>query len=121
MSEQITLQVSDLVVKQAAQIAARTQRRVEEVLESWLEWASTEMPVEALSDKEVLALTELQLTDEQQTVLSDLLAKNQDGILDAEGRRQLDALMRVYEHGLLRKAQALRVAVQRGLREPLHS
>jgi len=119
MSEQITLQVSDRVVNQAAQIAARTQRRVEEVLESWLEWASTEMPVEALADKEVLALTELQLSDEQQTVLSDLLAKNQDGTLDAEGRRQLDALMRVYEHGLLRKAQALRVAVQRGLREPL--
>jgi hypothetical protein len=119
MSEQITLQVSDRVVNQATQIAARTQRRVEEVLESWLEWASTEMPVEALSDKEVLALTDLQLTDEQQTVLSDLLAKNQDGTLDAEGRRQLDALMRVYEHGLLRKAQALRAAVQRGLRNPL--
>ena len=119
MSEPITLQVSDRVVTQATQVAARTQRRVEEVLESWLEWASTEMPVEALADKEVLALTELQLSDEQQTVLSDLLAKNQDGTLDAEGRRQLDALMRVYEHGLLRKAQALRVAVQRGLREPL--
>ena len=119
MSEQITLQVSDRVVSQATQIAAQTQRRVEEVLESWLEWASTEMPVEALSDKEVLALTELQLTDEQQTILSDLLAKNQNGTLEAEGRRQLDALMRVYEHGLLRKAQALRVAVQRGLREPL--
>jgi hypothetical protein len=28
-------------------------------------------------------------------------------------------LMHVYEHGLLRKAQALRVAVQRGLRAPL--
>ena len=119
MSEQITLQVSDRVVNQAAQIASRTRRRVEEVLESWLEWASTEMPVEALSDKEVLALTELQLTDEQQAVLSDLLAKNQEGALAAEGQRQLDALMRVYEHGLLRKAQALRVAVQRGLREPL--
>jgi hypothetical protein len=119
MSEQITLQVSDLVVKQATQVAARTQRRVEEVLESWLEWASTEMPVETLSDEEVLALTELQMTEEQQTVLSDLLAKNQDGTLEVEGRRQLDALMRVYEHGLLRKAQALRVAVQRGTREPL--
>jgi dsDNA-binding SOS-regulon protein len=77
------------------------------------------MPVDSLSDQEVLALTELQLTDEQQAVLSDLLAKNQDKTLDAGGRRQLDALMRIYERGLLRKAQALRVAVQRGLREPL--
>ncbi len=119
MSEQITLQVSDRVVTQATQVAERTQRRVEEVLESWLEWASTEMPLEALSDQAVLALTELQLTNEQQTVLSDLLTKNRDETLNVEGRRQLEVLMRVYEHGLLRKAQALRVAVQRGLREPL--
>lgn len=58
MREQITLHVSDRVVQQATQIAVRTQQRVEEVLESRLEWASTEMPVEALSDKEVLAVTE---------------------------------------------------------------
>lgn len=119
MGEQITLQVSDRVAHQAAQVAARTQRRVEEVLESWLEWASVEMPVDTLSDEEVLALTELQLTTEQQTTLSNLLAQNQDGTLDAQGQCQLDELMRIYEHGLLRKAQALRVAVQRGLREPL--
>jgi len=119
MSEQITLQVSDQVVSHAARVAARTQRRVEEVLESWLEWAISEMPVEALSDEEVLALTESQLMAEQQATLNDLLAQNQEDTLDTEGRRQLDELMRVYERGLLRKAQALRVAVQRGLREPL--
>ena len=107
------------MVSHAARVAARTQRRVEEVLESWLEWAISEMPVEALSDEEVLALTESQLTAEQQATLNDLLAQNQEDTLDTEGRRQLDELMRVYERGLLRKAQALRVAVQRGLREPL--
>jgi hypothetical protein len=37
----------------------------------------------------------------------------------AVGQERLDALMGGYERGLLRKAQALRVAVQRGLREPL--
>jgi len=121
MSEQITLQleVSDQVVHQAAQVAARTQRRVEDVLAGWLEWVITEMPVESLSDEEVLGLTDLQLTEEQQVSLSELLARNQEGALDTEGRRKLDELMYVYEHGLLRKAQALRVAVQRGLREPL--
>lgn len=120
MSEQITLQVSDRVVNQATHVATQTQQRVEEVLANWLEWAVTEMPVEALSNEEVLALTELQLTTEQQSALSSLLAQNQDGTLDDLGRRQLDELMRIYEHGLLRKAQALRVAVQRGLREPLN-
>jgi hypothetical protein len=119
MSEQVTLQVSDQVVSRAAHVAAQSQRRVEDVLAEWLERVIAEMPVEALSDEEVLALTELQLTTEQQATLSDLLTRNQENTLDAAGRRQLDELMRIYEHGLLRKAQALRVAVQRGLREPL--
>ena len=119
MSEQITIQVSDHVVSHAARIAAQSQRRIEEVLADWLESVITEMPVEALSNEEVLALTEVQLTPEQQATLSDLLAQNRENALDIEGRRQLDELMRVYEYGLLRKAQALRVAVQRGLHEPL--
>lgn len=121
MSEQITIKVSDQVVRHAAQVAAQTQRRVEDVLAAWLESVIAEMPVEELSDEEVLALTELQLTNEQQATLSDLLEQRRESTIDMEGQRQLDELMRLYEHGLLRKAQALRVAVQRGLREPLQS
>jgi hypothetical protein len=119
MGAQITIEVSDQVVQHAAHVAAQTQRRIEEVLAAWLEQTIAEMPVEELSDAEILALTELQLTTEQQTTLSRLLVQNREEQLDAEGRHQLDALMRRYEHGMLRKAQALRVAVQRGLREPL--
>ena len=121
MSQQITIQVSEQVVRQAAQVAAETARSVEEVLASWLESVVTELPVEELPDAELLALTELQFTDEQQATLSDLLAQNREGTLDAEGQRQLDELMRLYEHGLLRKSQALRVAVQRGIMSPLQS
>ena len=58
-------------------------------------------------------------TVEQQATLSQLLAQNREEQLDADGRHQLDAFMHHYEQGLLRKAQALRVAVQRGLRAPL--
>ncbi len=119
MSEQITLQVSHRVVSQATHIAARTQQPVEAVLANWLERIVTELPVETLSDEEVVMLTELQLSVDQQASLGDLLEKNQDGMLNIEERRQLDELTRLYESGLLRKAQALRVAVQRGLREPL--
>jgi hypothetical protein len=61
------------------------------------------------------------LPDEQEAMLSDLLARQREGQIDAEGRRRLGDLMRVYENGLLRKAQALRLAVERGLREPLTS
>ena len=121
MSEQITIEVSEQVVRHAAQVAAQTQRRVEDVLAAWLESVIAELPVEELSDAEVLVLTDMQFTDEQQATLSDLLEQRQEGQLDVEGQRHLDELMRLYEHGLLCKAQALRVAVQRGLREPLQS
>lgn len=121
MSQQITIQISDEVVRHAAQVAAQTQRPIEEVLAAWLESAVNELPVEKLPDNEILALTERQLTDQQQEALSELLALNREGNLDPAGELQLDELMRLYEHGLLRKAQALRIAVQRGLLNPLQS
>jgi len=121
MYEQITLQVPNRVVRQAAYKALQNRQPVEEILNEWLERAITEMPVEELPDEEVLALVMLQLTPNQQAKLSDLLVRNREDQLDAEGRRELDELMRLYEHGLLRKAQALRVAVKRGLREPLQA
>lgn len=121
MSEQITVRVSNRVVRSATHVAAQSQRRVEDVLADWLDQVVTELPVDELPDQEVLALTELQLSPEQQATLSELLAQNREGALNAEGRRRLDEMMRTYEHGLLRKAQALQVAVQRGLREPLQS
>jgi len=119
MYEQVTLQVSDRVTRHAAHLALQSRQRMEEILARWLEKFVTELPVDELSDTEVLALTQLRLTPKQETTLSELLTRNREGTLDAEGRRELDELMRLYEHGLLRKAQALRVAVQRGLREPL--
>jgi hypothetical protein len=119
MNEQITARVSDRVVRSAAHVAAQSQRRIEDVLADWLDQVVTELPVDELPDQEVLALAELQLSPEQQATLSELLMQNREGTLNAEGRHRLDEMMRIYEHGLLRKAQALRVAVQRGLREPL--
>ena len=121
MSQQVTIQVSEQVLRQAAQVAAQTQRSIEDVLAAWLESLTTERPVEELSDDEILTLTELRLTDEQDASLSELLERNREGTLNAEGQRELDEMMRLYEHGLLRKSQALKVAVQRGLREPLRA
>lgn len=119
MSEQVTIQVSDHVIQQAAQIAARTRQSTEAVLSGLIESSIAELPVELLSDDEVLALSEMRMSEEQDVALSDLLARQREGQLDAEGRHHLSELMQIYEKGLLRKSQALRVAVERGLREPL--
>jgi hypothetical protein len=121
MSERILIEVSDQVARYAAVVAAQTRQRVEEVLAQWLDSAVNEMPVDILPEAEVMALAEHQLSADQQQTLSELLVRNHEDKLDGEGRRKLDELMRVHERGLLRKAQALRVAVERGLREPLQA
>lgn len=119
MAEQITIQISKRVIRQAARTAVKNQQRIEEVLSNWLEKMIAELPVDELPDDEVLALAGLKLTREQEARLSKLLTQNREGTLDAAGQRELDELMHLYEHGLLRKSQALRVAVQRRLRKPL--
>ena len=121
LSRRVTIQVSEHLIRQAAQVAAQTHRSVEDVLAAWLESLTTGRPVEELSDDEVLALSELRLTDEQDASLSELIEQNREGKLDADGQRELDEMMRLYERGLLRKSQALKVAVQRGLRESLRA
>lgn len=73
----------------------------------------------SMSDEEVIALTGLQMEPAQDQRLSELLYNQQAGILSDTEYPQLWALMQVYQEKLLLKAQALREAVQRGLREPL--
>jgi hypothetical protein len=109
VSRQVTIQVSDEVARHASQVAAQTSQRIEDVLAGWLQSAISELPVENLPDDEVLALSELRLPPDQQAAMSDLLERNRENMLDNDERHRL------------RKAQALRVAVQRGLREPLQA
>jgi len=82
--------------------------------------SATERPVQTLSDGEVVALCDLQLGEAEQEELSDLLAENREGTLQAEGQARLDELIQMYRRGMVRKAQALKVAVQRGLRPALN-
>jgi hypothetical protein len=119
MSEIVTLELPDHVVRSARAAAERTHRRVEEVLADWLEQAAAEVPVDCLSDEEILSLCDGQLTDQDQEELSFLLARNREGQLDDTDRTRLDALMQLYRRGLVRKAQAWRVVVARGLRAVL--
>jgi hypothetical protein len=116
---QVTLTLPRALVRSAEQVAARTQRPVETVLAEWLDRAAAELPVEALEDADLLALCDLQLSPAEQAELDALLAQNREGELDEAGKRRLDAVMEAYDRRLLRKSQALREAVGRGLREPL--
>jgi len=121
MGETVTLELPEDVVRSAREVATRTQRRLEDVLVDWIDRVATDLPVELLPDEEVLALSEMQMDPKQQEELSDLLARNREGLLNEEEHARLDELMQVYRRGLVRKAQAIKVAVERGLRPPLNS
>jgi hypothetical protein len=64
-------------------------------------------------------LKRLEMKPDEQDELSNLLALNRENQLSNLQRQRLDQLMLVYRRGMVRKAQALRVAVERGLIPPL--
>jgi hypothetical protein len=119
MTETVTLELPEALAQQAKQIAALTHRRLEEILVEWIDYAISELSIESLPDNQILALCDLQMEAEQQELFSSLLAQNQEGELNEAGVNQLDTLVQVYRRGLVHKARALKVAVERGLRPPL--
>lgn len=121
VSERVTLELPDNLVQSARFVAAQTHRSVEDVLIAWLDRAAVDVPVELLPDDQVLALRDQQLDAATQNELGDLLAEQREGTLAAEGRVRLQELMNIYRQGMVRKAQALKVAVERGLQPALTS
>jgi len=132
MTTQIILNLPDEVYKKAEHFAQLTNRAVVDILTQAIALSlspvspqSTQIDSKetlcfsSLPDEEVIALTELQMQPEQDQRLSELLYNQQAGTLANTEHSELLALMQVYQEKLLLKAQALREAVQRGLREPL--
>ena len=119
MSETVILDLPEQVTQSARQVAAYTQRPLEDVLLDWLVQGALDVPVELLADGQVLALTKSQLSAGQQVELGALLESNRETHLNAEQQARLEDLMAAYRRGLVRKAQAIKVAVERGLIPPL--
>jgi len=111
MTDTVTLELPHELAESARTIAERTNRRVEDVLLEWLDRAVADVPISLLPDDKVLALCDLRMSDEQQEELSDLLGRQREGTLDSAGRARLVALMSLYRGGMVRKAEALKVAV----------
>jgi predicted transcriptional regulator len=120
MSQTFTLQLPETLVQKAKEIATFTHRRVEDVLIEWIDRASSDIPVESLPDEQVLAMCDLQMENHQQEVFSELLARQREGQLNDAENSQLEELMQIYRRGLVRKAKALKVAVERGLKPALN-
>jgi hypothetical protein len=123
MSTQITITLTDDVYQKADRFARLANRDIASVLADTIqssipnisEAATTLVPISLLSDADVLALTELQMEPAQDLQLSELLDRQQAGILTDIDRSELQILMQTYQEGLLRKATALSEAVKRKL------
>ena len=123
MSNQITITLPDDVYQKAEHFARLANRDLASVLVDTIQFsippisleATNLEPVSALSDQQVLALTELQMESEEDSRLSELLDKQQAGIVTESEHSELQTLMQIYQEGLLRKATALSEAVKRGL------
>ena len=115
MSERVTLELPSELVRQARALAASTNRRFEDAVAEWIGQAVAEPPIESLPDAELLAACNRMLPEASQTELSDLLAENREGELNAVSRERLDGLLAVYRRGLVQKARAVKAAVARGL------
>ena len=123
---QVTLHLRDEVYQRAAMVADRSGRPVADVLSESIELSLNPLGVSGNGDnpaewtnEEVQEAATAKMPAKQDKRLSELLDAQQAGELTEADRAELTALMLTYQRGLLRKAQGLREAVQRGLREPL--
>jgi hypothetical protein len=127
MSTQVVLTLSDDLYIRAQLWAALTRRDLPETLTDALEIVLTplpeppagEPPVTSMSDAEVMALAQAQLSPQQGTRLDHLLAKQREKQLTAPEQSELLALMQGYHRLWIRQSEALAEAVRRGLREAL--
>jgi CopG-like RHH_1 or ribbon-helix-helix domain, RHH_5 len=127
MNTQVTVTLPEDVLQRAEWWALRSGRSVADLLADTIEASlrplgppsAGEQPLAAYSNEELLAAADARMADRDDERLSELLDRQQAGVLTDAERGELTTLMLLYQQGLLRKAQALREAVRRGLREPL--
>ena len=127
MATRVVVTLQDDVYRRVERLAQLTNRDVADLLADTITISLAPLDVSSgsiravasLTDEEVQELAELQMFPAQDRRLSALLQKQQAQDLSVHERAELFTLMQVYQEGLVRKAQALREAVRRGLRPPL--
>jgi hypothetical protein len=127
MSAQITVTLPEDVLERAEVLARRTGQPVSDLLAETISLSLKPLgtargqteDLGAKSNEEVLAASQTEMPPAEDERLSLLLDRQQAGTLTDAERADLTGLMQLYQDLLLRKAQALRLAVQRGLRGPL--
>jgi hypothetical protein len=125
MTTEVTITLPDDVYQRAERFALLANRDLSSVLADTVGASLSSIqphltclsPIGALSDPELLALSDLPMDPDQDARLSELLEKQRERLLLNNEPQELEGLMQIYREALLRKTAALVEAVKRGLRE----
>jgi len=118
MTESVNLRLQGPLLQQAQELAAITNSTLQDILLDWLNFSLSEQPLESLTDEQLLEVCKLEMPSPQREQLNNLLISK---ARTADEDNQLTQLRAVYRLGLVRKAKATRLAVERGLIPPLDS
>lgn len=118
---EISVKLPNNLYENVSALAQAKKKSVGEIIKNAVRKAvseaaeTVESPLADCSDEEVLALARLKMSDAENQQMSALLNKQREEIITPLERNELEALLRVYQAGNLRKAQGIAEAVQRGL------
>jgi hypothetical protein len=116
MAKRITLHLNNALLARANEIAERTGQHLEDILAEWLDRYTDDIPVEDLSDEDVLALCDYEMNVLLQQEMRNLLYHQRERKLSKAESIRLDELLMMHRKKIVRKARALEVAAVRGLR-----
>jgi hypothetical protein len=112
----VTVEVDEAAYERARVLAKYTGKSIEQILADTMNRYGHEPSIEQLRDEEVLKIADSRLSQQQQEELDMLLTLGNARKLEPQQKAQLDKLMEVYRLGQVRKALAMKEAVERGLR-----
>ena len=118
---EISVKLPNTLYQNVSALAQAKKKSVAKIIQNAVRKAVLEAsevedrPLVDCSDEEVLALAKMKMSGAENKRLSALLGKQREERITSLERNELDALLRVYQVGNLRKAQGIAEAVQRGL------
>jgi hypothetical protein len=115
MISRVTLYLNNHTLVRAQEIAAYAGREMEDVLADWISAYAENLPVEILSNEEILTLCDYELNPLYKYELLQLLSRHRDHLLDLVEMARLDEICSLHRKGIVRKSRALQVAAARGL------
>lgn len=127
MGTQITITLDDDAYERAVLFAKLSSQDIDSVVSDTIQLAIPAVngnnreitPIQELSDERVIELAELRMNPSQDAKFSELLDRQQEGLLTEKEGQELQVLMQSYQEDSVRKAIAISEAVKRGLMQPL--